>query len=95
MATTLLQVRVDSELKNQAASIYDALGIDISTAIRIFLKRSVMDNGVPFSMTLSKGNSKAEMAAEALKKLGEESIKNGTSNMTLEEINDEIDEARK
>ena len=40
-------------------------------------------------------NPKSEMAAEALKKLGEESIKNGTSNMTLEEINDEIDEARK
>ena len=95
MATTLLQVRVDNELKNQATSIYDALGIDISTAVRIFLKRSVMENGVPFSMTLSKDNSKAEMAAEALKKLGEESIKNGTSNMTLEEINDEIDEARK
>ncbi len=40
-------------------------------------------------------NPKPEMAAEALKKLGEESIKNETSNMTLEEINAEIDAARK
>ena len=40
-------------------------------------------------------NPKAEMAVEALKKLGEESIKNETSNMTLEEINAEIDAARK
>ena len=43
----------------------------------------------------SNNNLKSEIAAEALKKLGEESIKNGTSNMTLEEINDEIDVVRK
>ena len=53
MATALVQVRVDEDLKNQATVVYDALGIDLSTAIRIFLKRSGRMNGVPFSMTLS------------------------------------------
>ena len=47
MATTLVQVRIDDELKNQATAVYDALGIDLSTAVRMFLKRSVMVNGVP------------------------------------------------
>ena len=54
MATTLVQVRIDDELKNQATAVYDALGIDLSTAVRMFLKRSVMVNGVPFNMTLPK-----------------------------------------
>ena len=39
MSTTLVQVRVDDELKNQATAVYDALGIDLSTAVRMFLKR--------------------------------------------------------
>ena len=58
MATTLVQVRIDDELKNQATAVYDALGIDLSTAVRMFLKRSVMVNGVPFSMTLPKSDYK-------------------------------------
>ena len=47
MANALVQVRIDEELKDRATAIYDALGIDLSTAIRMFLKRSVMVNGIP------------------------------------------------
>lgn len=52
MATSLLQVRVDDSLKNDAVSIFNNLGIDISTAVKIFLKRVVICNGLPFRMTL-------------------------------------------
>lgn len=52
MATSVMLVRVDDELKAQAAAIYEDLGIDLSTAIRMFLKRTVIQNGIPFSMTL-------------------------------------------
>lgn len=95
MATTLVQVRVDDELKEQATNIYDALGIDLSTAVRMFLKRSVMVNGVPFNMTLPKSDFKAERAARALQELSKSAEENGTSEMTLEEINAEIDAVRK
>ena len=70
MATTLVQVRIDDELKNQATAVYDALGIDLSTAVRMFLKRSVMVNGVPFSMTLPKGDYKERTV---IKKFSEKS----------------------
>lgn len=95
MATTLVQVRIDDELKNQATAVYDALGIDLSTAVRMFLKRSVMVNGVPFSMTLPKNDYKAERAAKALQALSDAAMENGTSEMTLEEINAEIEAVRK
>ena len=39
----LLQIRVDEELKNQANAIYNELGIDLSTAVRMFLKKSVIE----------------------------------------------------
>lgn len=84
MATTLVQVRIDDELKNQATAVYDALGIDLSTAVRMFLKRSVMVNGVPFSMTLPKSDNKAERAARALQELSNAAMENGTSEMSLE-----------
>ena len=48
MSQTLIQVRVDKTLKEQTAAIYDAIGIDLPTAIRMFFKRSVMVGGLPF-----------------------------------------------
>ena len=95
MAATLVQVRIDEDLKNQATAVYDALGIDLSTAVRMFLKRSVMVNGVPFSMILSDSETKTEKAAKALISLNREALKNGTSEMALDEINAEIEEVRK
>ncbi len=94
MATSVLQVRVDDELKAQAAAIYVDLGIDLSTAIRIFLKRTVIQNGIPFSMTLPRKDYKADRAVRAIYSLGEAAEENGTADMTLEEINAEISTAR-
>ena len=90
MATSLVQVRIDEDLKTQATAIYDKLGMDLSSAVRIFLKRSVMVNGVPFDMTFPKQEYKAEKAVSAMEKLSAEAQKNGTSNMSLDEINQEI-----
>ena len=56
MATSVVQVRVDTALKEQAAKIFEDLGIDLSTAIRMFLKRAVLDEGIPFRMTRPKTN---------------------------------------
>lgn len=93
MATSLVQVRIDDDLKNQASEIYEALGIDLSTAVRMFLKRSVMVNGIPFSMIIPKQKSKASKALTALQELSKAAELNGTAEMTLEEINVEIEEA--
>ena len=96
MATTsLIQIRVDSTLKEQASKLYEDLGIDLSTAIRMFLKRSVLINGVPFSMTLPKEDYKAERALRAMQEISEASERNGLADMSLDEINAEIDATRK
>ena len=49
MSTSLIQIRVEDNLKMKAAQIYSDLGLDISTAVRMFLKWSVMENGIPFN----------------------------------------------
>ncbi len=95
MATSLLQIRVDDKLKDEAAQIFENLGIDTSTAIRMFLKRTVIENGIPFGMTLPKAPYKAERGYQAMIALSESARINGTSEMTLEEINAEIEASRK
>ncbi len=52
MGTTLLQIRVDNSLKEEASKIFEEIGIDTPTAIRMFLKRSVIEKGIPFSVIL-------------------------------------------
>lgn len=50
---TMIQVRVDSELKEQAASVFDRIGIDIPTAVRMFFKAAVREQRLPFSTDVS------------------------------------------
>ena len=49
MASTI-QVRVDDELKNQSDQLFKDLGIDTTSAIRIFLTQAVANNGFPFEI---------------------------------------------
>ena len=95
MATVLLQVRVEDTLKDKAALLFDDLGIDISTAVRMFLKRAVIENGIPFSMTLPRQLYSTNRGIMAMLEIGEEAERNGTSTMTLDEINAEIEACRK
>ena len=88
---TVLQVRVDEELKNQAGAIYNELGMDLSTAIRMFLKRSVLVGGIPFDTKIDESTLKAILAVDKMRTISEE---NGNSEMTLDDINEEIRLAR-
>lgn len=91
MASSVLQVRVDEGLRAQATAIYEDLGIDLQTAVRIFLKRSVREKGLPFGMTLSgEKDSTVEAGTRAIQDMREAAEKAGLSNMSLDEINGEI-----
>lgn len=43
-----IQVRVDERLKQEATDILDSIGMDMPTAIRMFLKKVVYEHGLPF-----------------------------------------------
>ena len=50
MAATNIQVRIDPILKAEAEQLFSDIGLDMPTAIRLFLKQSVINNGIPFSL---------------------------------------------
>ena len=89
-----VQYLIPGESRAKAAAVYEELGIDLPTAIRMFLKRSVVVNGVPFSMTLPKQEYRAERAIRAVQSLSEAAQQNGTADMSLDEINAEIAASR-
>ncbi len=50
---SLIQIRVDSALKQQADMLFAELGLDTTTAMRIFLKTAVREQRLPFEVTLN------------------------------------------
>ena len=88
----LIQVRVDSETKKAAVALFEALGMDLSTAIRAFLKKSIAEGGMPFDVRLDE---KTRKALSAIRSMQDTSEANGNSKMTLEQINQEIAATRR
>lgn len=43
-----LNIRIDEKLKDEANELFNEIGIDMSTAIKIFLRQSVREQRVPF-----------------------------------------------
>lgn len=48
--TTMIHVRVDENIKIQAAETLASMGLTVSDAVRVFLTRVVADNELPFSI---------------------------------------------
>ena len=46
-----LQIRIDDTLKDQAQTVVQGMGLDLSGAIRLFLAQVVKENGLPFRPT--------------------------------------------
>ena len=49
--TTTLQTRIDTKLKKEAKKALEAMGLDMSTGIKMFLTQVVRTNSIPFSIT--------------------------------------------
>ncbi len=62
--TTNLNIRVDEDLKRKAEAIFSELGLNMSTAMNIFLRYSVRYGGIPFDLRIEKPNSDTLAAIE-------------------------------
>ena len=52
-ATTNFSVRMDSDIKKQCENLYNELGMNLSTAINVFLRQSLRVGGFPFDVKLN------------------------------------------
>lgn len=60
--TTSLTIRLDKTIKSQAQRIYSELGVDMTTAINVFLRQSIRSKGFPFDVNLRTPNNETLQA---------------------------------
>ncbi len=49
--SSTITVRVDDKVKKEAATVFKNVGLDMSTAINVFLKQVIRSNGIPFPIS--------------------------------------------
>ena len=68
MAKGNMTLRVEPELKAQAASLFKALGLDLSTATGLFYRQALRCHGLPFEVKMDEPNDVTYAAMAAAEK---------------------------
>ena len=89
----LNQFRSDKELREDCIAIYEALGMDLNTAFRMFMERTRMVRGLPFPAVLPETRMTRTEAQRVIDVMRAEAA--DLPEMTLDEINAEIAASRR
>ena len=73
MATTNLNIRIDKDIKEQADRIFSELGLNMTTAINMFLRTTIRENGIPFALKLDVPNEVTAAAIEEGRRIASDS----------------------
>jgi DNA-damage-inducible protein J len=65
--TKTIQIRVDGQTKNAVETLFDSLGLDTSTAVRMFFKAAIDAGGLPFSVKRNTPNAETLEAVEEVR----------------------------
>ena len=76
--------RIDSDLKAQADALFSQLGMNMTTAFNIFLRQSVRENCIPFSITLNVPNADTISAIDELEAGGGQTFTGSTADLFKE-----------
>ncbi len=63
MSTANLNIRTDAEVKAEAESLFNELGLNLSTAVNMFLRQAIRVGGIPFEVRVNTPN---EITAAAI-----------------------------
>ena len=95
MAQTNISIRIDEDTKREAEALFSKLGLSLSAATTVFYRQAVRTQGIPFPLTMVDANDADLLKGfEAMKEAQEQAIIDGTSEMSLDEINNMIQESR-
>lgn len=90
MATAPTQIRIDAEIKKQATDLFKNLGMDMSTAVNIFLYQCILRGGIPFSVELPAYSQRTLAAMEEAKRISRDPDAKGYS--TMDELKKALEE---
>lgn len=78
---TNLNIRTDKEVKAAAEKIFEALGLNMTTAVNIFLRQSIRENGIPFDLRLDTPNETTAAAIAEGRRMAQDKSVKGYSSM--------------
>jgi addiction module antitoxin, relB/dinJ family len=81
MATTNLNIRMDKDIKDKAEVIFSELGMNMTTAINVFLRTTIRENGIPFDLKLDTPNELTISAIDEGRKIAYDDSVKGYSNI--------------
>ena len=64
MAKTTANISIDSDVKAKAQELFADFGMDLSTAINIFLRQAIRENAIPFEISRDVPNEETKRAME-------------------------------
>lgn len=92
MAKVSTSISIDADIKSQAQELFADFGLDLSTAINIFLRQSVRENCIPFSIQREVPNADTIAAmreAEEIEKHPEAYKRYSSFSELLQEVEDD------
>ena len=81
MSTANLNIRTDKEVKQAAEKIFEALGLNMTTAVNMFLRQTIRENGIPFELKLDTPNQVTIAAIEEGRRSAEDETVKGYTDM--------------
>ena len=69
MSTTNLNIRTDKDVKEKAEKIFKELGLNMTSAVNIFLRTAIRERGIPFELKLDVPNETTIAAIEEGRKM--------------------------
>ena len=94
MAEVSFSIQMDENLKEQFEQVCSGLGMSVSMAITIFARMVVREHKIPFEIAAPLASATREDGLNAFLALREEAHKNGLQDMTLDDVNTEIQQMR-
>lgn len=64
MAKVATSISIDADVKEKAVRLLNEMGLDLSTAVGIFLRQTIRENGLPFDVSLNVPNSSTKAALD-------------------------------
>ena len=81
MATAPTQIRIDSDIKREAAKLFSRLGLDMSGAVNLFLHQCILRGGLPFAVEIPQYSRQTLDAMAEARRISRDSDMKGYTSM--------------
>ncbi len=69
MSAVSTNIKIDSQLKQESQALFESLGLNLSTAVNIFLRQAVREQAIPFRVSVRTPNAETIEAIQEVQRM--------------------------